>query len=232
LGRLLALLVALDLSAAGFLAYGADAETDLLLFLVHLDDLELVLRVHIERHWLPVGTDCLGDVAEALDSFSDLNEGAELRGAKDLALDDVADAVLGEERLPDIRLELLDAERQAAVLRLNAEDDRTDLLALLENFRRMLNALGPAQVRDVNEAIDAVFDLDEGAEVGKIADAAFDDGSGRVLVLKLLHAERDAGVVRNDAEDDGFDLIAGLDHLRRMLHPFAPRHFRYVDEAF
>ena len=59
---------------------------------------------------LAVVVDRLGDVAEALDSFGDLDEGAELRGAQNLALDDVADTVLGEERLPYIGLELLDAE--------------------------------------------------------------------------------------------------------------------------
>ncbi len=63
-------------------------------------------------------------MAKTLDSFGDLNEGPELRRAQDLALDDVANAVLGEERIPDIRLKLLDAQRQAAILRLDAEDDR------------------------------------------------------------------------------------------------------------
>src|SRR5271168_4481784 len=64
LGRTLALLVALDLGAAGFFADSADAETHLLLFLVHLDDLELVLRVHIELDRLVARIDRFGDVAE------------------------------------------------------------------------------------------------------------------------------------------------------------------------
>ena len=62
------------------------------------------------------------------------------------------------------------------------------------------------RLRDVDQAVDAVFDLDEGAEVGEVADAALDDGADRVLVLELLpgivlellHAERDAAVVRVD----------------------------------
>jgi len=110
LGGLLALLVALDLGTAGLFANGLDRETDLLLFLIHLDDLELVFRVHIERDRLAVRTDRFGDVAQALDSFGDLDEGSKLRRTQDLAFDDVADAMLREERLPDIRLELLDAQ--------------------------------------------------------------------------------------------------------------------------
>jgi len=71
----------------------------------------------------------------------------------------------GEEALPNIGLKLLDAEGEAAVLRLNAENDCLDLFTLLDDLRRMLDALGPAEVGDVNQAVDAVFNFDEGAKV-------------------------------------------------------------------
>src|SRR3954451_18002270 len=96
----------------------------------------------------------------------------------------------------------------------------------------MLPALGPAPGRDMYEAINAVFDLDERAEVSEIADATFDDGPGRIglgemlpwVLEQLLHAERNPTVVRVDGDHDGLDFIAGLDHLRRMLHPLGPGH--------
>ena len=37
----------------------------------------------------------------------------------------------------------------------------------------MLHALGPAQVADMNQAIDSILDLDECAEIGQIADPPF-----------------------------------------------------------
>ena len=92
--------------------------------------------------------------------------------------------MLIEEGLPHIGLKLLDAERQAALLRLNAEHDGLHLLALLQHFGGMLDALGPAQVADVDQAVDAVFDLDEGAEVGQVAHAAFDDRADRILLVQ------------------------------------------------
>ena len=49
-------------------------------------------------------------MAEALDTFSDLNECTELSRAQHLALDHITDAMLGKKCLPDIRLQLLDAE--------------------------------------------------------------------------------------------------------------------------
>ena len=145
---------------------------DLLLFLVHLDDLELMLVAYLQLDRLMVLVDCLRDVAKTLDAFGDLDKGAELGGAQDLALDDIANAMLREEGIPDIRLKLLDAERKPAVLGLDAEHDRPDLLALLQDLGGMLDALGPAQVRDVHQAVDAVFDLDERAEVSEVANAA------------------------------------------------------------
>src|SRR5579871_362993 len=147
--------------------------------------------------------------------------------------------MLSEERLPDIGLQLLDAQRQAAILRLNAQNDRLDLLALLQNLRRMLDPLGPAQVRDVHQTINPVFDLDECTEVGQVANTTLNDRAGRILILQLLpwillqllHTQRDAPIVRVHAQNDRVDLIARLDHLRRMLHPLAPCHFRHVHET-
>ena len=85
-------------------------------------------------------------MAETFNTLGNFNEGAELRGAEHLAVHHVAHAMRSEEALPDIGLKLLDAEGEAAVLRLDTENNSLDLLALLHDFRRMLDALGPAQV--------------------------------------------------------------------------------------
>ena len=101
--------MALDLGAARFLAY-AEAQAHLLLVLVHLDDLEVVLRVILQLHRNVVLVDGLRDLAQALDALGDLNERAELRRPQNLAPDHVAHAMLCEERIPNIRLQLLDAQ--------------------------------------------------------------------------------------------------------------------------
>jgi hypothetical protein len=105
-----ALLVALYCLAAGFVADGTQAQAYLLFFHVDLDDFELVLvaLVHLGRRAAVI--DSFRDVAEAFDSVRDFNECAKLRGAEHLAVDDIADAMGGEEALPDIGLKLLDAE--------------------------------------------------------------------------------------------------------------------------
>src|SRR5438067_2381137 len=118
-------------------------------------------------------------MAESLNTLRNLDEGSELRGAEHLAGHHVTHPMLGKERIPDVGLELLHAQRKPAILRFDAEDNRTDLFALLEHVRRMLDPLGPAQVRDMHQAIDAVLDLDERSEVSEIADPAFNDRAGR-----------------------------------------------------
>ena len=117
---------------------------------------------------------------------------------------------------------------------------RGDRLALLENFVRILDALGPADVADVDEAIEAIFDFDERAEFGDVADFAGDDGAERIFFggeqpwigQRLLDAERNAAIAGLDVEHDDIDFVADLGDFRRMLDFFVPAHFGNVDEAF
>src|SRR5258708_28923997 len=126
------------------------------------------------------------DVAKTFYALSDFNESTELSRAQHLTVNHVAHTMLSEEALPDIRLELLDAQAQAAVLRFDTENNGLDLLALFHNLRRMLDALGPAQVGDVHQAVDAILNLNEGAEIGEVANAAFNNGAGRVPLREML----------------------------------------------
>ena len=114
----------LDFRTAGFFANCADAETDFLLFHVHLDDLELVLLTLFERQRLAVSIHRFRDVAEAFDSFGNFDEGAELRSPQNLAMNHIAHTMLREERLPHIGLKLLHAQREAASTRCVGEIGR------------------------------------------------------------------------------------------------------------
>src|SRR5882724_11037511 len=126
------------------------------------------------------------------------------------------------------------------MLGFDGQDDGLDLVALLHDLGRMLHALGPAHVADVDEAVNAVFDLDEGAELGEIAYFSFDGRADGILIVQLLprirsqllHAERDAAFAGIHAEHHGLDLIANVDDLRWVLHALRPGHLADVDQAF
>ena len=104
-------------------------------------------------------------------------------------------------------------ERQALVLGVDAEHHRLDHVALLQHFGRVLDALAPRHVGDVDQAVDVFLDLDERAELGEVADLALDARADRVLLgqlvprvaLDLLEAERNAPRRRIDAEHHRVD---------------------------
>ena len=100
----------------------------------------------------------------------------------------------------------------------------------------MLDALGPAQIADVHQAINTVFDFDECSKVGKVAHAAFDSCAHRELVMQrfpgigfqLLHAQRNAPFLGVDIQHHALNAVVHVDDLRRMLHALGPGHLAHV----
>src|SRR6202044_623670 len=116
------------------------------------------------------------------------NKGAEVEDLEDLAIDDLAGREVVRDAVPRIGDELLDTERDlrlVAVAGIDVEQHGLDLVTLLEQLRRVLHALGPAPVPDVDQAVNALFDLHEDAEVGDVANVALHDGARRVLLRQL-----------------------------------------------
>ena len=102
--------------------------------------------------------------------------------------------------------------------------------------RRLDVALG--HLGDVDEALDAVAELDERAERNELGDLALDDRADREVLDEhlprilggLLEAERDALAVEVDVEHLDLDRIADLDDLGRVVD-VAPGELGDVHEA-
>src|SRR5688500_3665741 len=177
---------------------------------------------------------------EALDVVADVDDHALVHQPHDLATQLRAHRVRLTDTEPRIFLRLLEAERDPLVVRVDVQDHDVDRIALLHDFRRMLHALRPAHVGDVNEAVDAGLDLDERAEAREVPDLAVDARAHRVLerqhhpriLLRLLHAERDLLLVRVDLEHHGLDRLADRHELRRVTNVARPAHLADVDEPF
>ena len=88
------MLVGFHFRAGSLFAHGANAESDLLFFRIHLHDLEIVLLSGFESHGLAVGILRLGVVAEAFDAFGDLDKCPEAGYAQNLAVQHVSDVML------------------------------------------------------------------------------------------------------------------------------------------
>ena len=134
---------------------------------------------------------------------------------------------------------MLEAEGDALLFDIDAEDDDLDLIAFHHDLGRMLNALGPTHIRDMNQAIDAKLDFDESTERGEIPDLPRDPRSGRILLgqrqpgvlLGLFDAERDFLLTRIDAKNDRFDLVIDGDELRRVPHVAGPAHLGDMNQS-
>jgi len=180
----------------------------------------------------------VGHVHHAVDAVLELDEGAVVREVADLAADAGADRVVVADLLPRIGLELADAEGDLLLLLVDVEDDGVDFLADLEDVGRLLDALGPGELGDVDEAFDAALDLDERAVGDEVDDLAMDLLAHGVALLDafprvglgLLEAEGDALALTVDFDDHDGDLLADLDDLARVADA-APGHVGDVQQA-
>src|SRR5258708_4761357 len=179
------------------------------------------------------------DGHEALDVVADVDDDALVHETHDLRAHLGADRIGLADAEPRILFRLLEAEADPLVLGVDVQNHHVDRVSLLHHLRRMLHALRPAHVGDVNETVDAGLDLHERAEAGEIAHLAADAGAHRILerqhhpgiLLRLLHAERDLLLVRIDLEAHCLDGFADGDELARMPHVARPAHLADVHQT-
>src|SRR5688500_9027885 len=218
-----------------------ERQADLPLVAVHPQDLDLDLLVdlHLVFRLLDLLVADLADVQQALQPRLQLHEDAEVGDLRDVAANDHARAVVGrDDGGPGVFLHLLQAQRDALLLLVDAEDHRPDVLALLEHLAGVADLLGPRQVRDVEQAVDALLDLHERAVVGDVADLALDHGTGRVLLghalpgvlLDLLHAEADLLLVLVDLQHLHQHLLLGRHDLAGVVDALGPGHLGDVHQ--
>ena len=139
---------------------------------------------------------------------------------------------------PGIVEDLLDSEGDALVLAVHIENHHFHFLALADDLRRMLHALGPAHVGHVHQPVDPRLDLHEGAEGSQVAHLPLQPRPRRILeregqpgiLLDLLHAQRDLLGPRIHLQHHGLDLVRDGHQLRWMADVARPRHLRNVDQ--
>src|SRR6185436_17047164 len=201
-----------------------DAERDLRLVAVAGIDVEqhgldlVTLLEQLARVLDPLGPRHVADVDQAVDAFLDLDEDPEVGDVADVALDHGARRVLLGQLLVGVRLELLHAERDPVLLDVDVEHDRLDHVAHRDHLRRMLDPAGPRHLGDVDQALDALFELDERAVVLERDDRARHvllGGAAPRILGDLLEAEADALGVGVELEHLHADVVADLEQLAR-----------------
>src|SRR5579871_3625787 len=114
-------------------------------------------------------------VDHPFDSFRHLHESAEFRDAGNRAFHRRANFKLLPDVGPGISQGLLEAQRNTALGRIQAEDDGFDDFALFHDVAGLADlAFSPRHFRDVNQAFDAGFEFDKSAKIGEARDRAAD----------------------------------------------------------
>src|SRR5436305_9319645 len=205
-----------------------DAERDALLLGIdveHLDPHHLALAVIVHRLFARPAPVDVGEMHHAVDIAGKADEQAELGDVADFALDRAADRVFLDKGVPRVRHDLLQAEADPALLRVDIEHHDLDLLTGRDDLAGVHVLLGPAHLGDVDETLDPGLQFDEGAVIGDVCDAALELGAGRVFELntfprigfELLHAERDALCLGVEADDLHLDALADMQGFRGMV---------------
>ena len=108
-------------------------------------------------------------MAEAFDPVRQLDERAKGRDARHSSADQIADLVLLKPVGPDV-VHLLDAERNAPRRLIDLQHFGFDRVALFVDLGGILDAPGPGNIADVDQAVEAFLDFEERAEFGQVAD--------------------------------------------------------------
>src|SRR5260370_21068935 len=221
---------------------GFDRKAEQAVGLVDLDDAGGDFLAHLEDvlDFLDAIFADLRDVEQAIDVVLQANEGAEAGQLGDLAGEEVADLVKLVDVAPRVLGELFDPDRDALVGFVDFQHEGLDLFALFQHFGGMVDLARPGNVRDVDHAIQAFFQLDERAIAGEIANAAFDARPGRIFLeglvprvgLELADAEGNLLLFAVDTQDDGLDLLIRLEHVRGFGDALGPGKLGHVDQAF
>src|SRR5438105_956303 len=209
---------------------------------IHLQHLQLDCLPFLHRiaRLLNVRNSELRHRDESFDVTAEIDDDAFVHQPHHAAAQLRADGIRLSDAQPRVLLGLLETQRDPLVLGIDVQNQDVDFVALFHDFRRMLHALGPRHVGDVDQPVDARLDFDERTERGQVADLAAQPRADGILLrqchprilLRLLHAERDFFFGLIDFQHDRFDRLADGDELRRMPYVAGPAHLGDVHEPF
>ena len=205
-----------------------DAEADAFLLDIdgeHLDLDGIALVIVLDRGFAGLRPIDIGEMDHAEYFARQFDEQAEFGDVLDLALENGAFRIFLLEGCPRVVQALLEAEADTPLAGIDVEHHDLDFLARRNDLAGMDILLGPAHFRDMDEALDAGLEFDEGAVIGDVGHPAGIFGGDRIfrrnafprIGLKLLHAERNALGLRIEADHLNLDALADLQGVGRVV---------------
>src|SRR5262249_28927524 len=166
------------------------------------------------------------------------DKGAIIGQVADRPGDDRAGRIALGHLVPRVGLNLLDAQGNFLLVLVDVQDLDFDLVADGHQLAGVVNALGPAHLADVDQALDPRRQLDEGAVAHDVDRLAGVPAADRVFLLDvgpgagglLLEAQGDLLLVLVHGDDEDLQLLVDVDLFVRVVDP-APVHVGDVQQA-
>src|SRR5690606_29303123 len=139
-----------------------ERQADFLAFSIQADDFHFQVLAnfnHLFRVSDFVGPGQIGNVNQALNSTLDFHEYTKVGDVADFTFDRLTNVMTFEDFFPWIIFALLDAQSDFAAVFFEAEDFTFHFVADFQNFFRMLDALCPGNVRNMNQTFDTFNQL-------------------------------------------------------------------------
>ena len=155
-----------------------------------------------------------------------------------MPLTDAAGRIAVGHAVPGVFLGLLHAQRDFVLLLVDPQHDDFDLVVDLDQLAGMADAPGPGHLADVDQALDALFELHEGAVAHHVDHGAADLLAHGILLFDvfpgagdlLLQAQGDLLLLVVDVQDLHFDFLVDGHHFRGVVDA-APAHVGDVQQA-
>ena len=124
----------------------------------------------------------IGHMQQPVDPFLDLDERPVVGQVAHLAVDHGSRRVLACDLRPGVLGELLEAQRDFLLVRIDFQDHHVDFLSHAQQLAGMVDSLGPAHFADMHEAFDAFFEFHERPVAHDIDHGALDHRVQRIAV--------------------------------------------------
>ena len=136
--------------------------------------------------------------------------------------------------LPGIRSQLLDAQGEPFILRIDIQNNGLNLLSLPIEFARIFDLFRPGHLRDMNQTVNSFFKPDKDAEIGDRLHPAFDPAPDGIFLFDqdprirrgLLHSQGDPAFFKIKVKDHHLHRVADLNDLGGVFHLFCPSSFQ------
>src|SRR5687767_2433162 len=135
------------------------------------------------------------------------------------------DLVTLVQRLPRVLLHLLHAETDSPRPGIDTQYFDVNRIARVNNLARMLDALGPAHFRNVDQTFDSVFEFDKGAIIRHAGDFSINSradwktlfDAGPWIRKELLVTQRDTLALAIKLQHLDLNVVADTEQLVRIL---------------